>query len=289
MGKTGQTDQCVVFGRFGIHQHLAGKSGAKFRNAKGSGLPDDGIILRQTQDFRGKEDLHRFLLSQFDLLGIHSGHILQHADHRRIIVTQFIQFQQVGFHTVVFKMGGDDITVFVVCRMLYRTEIRDIQILRNDDQSAGMLGSGPLDANQSGSQTVFLRLGYLHIPFLEIVEHISVRRLLSDGPDGTGTEHVVRPEQDLCIFMGFSLIFTGEVQIDIRCLFISWESKERLKGNIESFLAHGGAAFGADLVRHIRAAVIASVGNELGMLTVGTQIMRRQGVYFRDIRHICHD
>ena len=57
-------------------------------------------------------------------------------------MSQHIQFQQVVLHAVIFKMGGDDIGIYRVCRMLYRAKIFHIHIIRNNHQTAGMLPCG---------------------------------------------------------------------------------------------------------------------------------------------------
>ena len=53
--------------------------------------------------------------------------------------------------------------------------------------------------------------------------------------------------------MGFRLIITGEVQVNIR-LFITLESEESLKGDVESRLYKRLAAHRTVLVRHIKSA-----------------------------------
>ena len=48
-------------------------------------------------------------------------------------------------------------------------------------------------------------------------------------------ERLTGAENNLCVFVRLTLVITGEVQVDIR-LFVSLESKERLKRDIKSHL-----------------------------------------------------
>ena len=65
--------------------------------------------------------------------------------------------------------------------------------------------------------------------FLIVVLHKTICCLVCKGSDGSRLKRVSFPEENLCVFMGFLLIVTGEVQVNIR-LLVSLESEERLKG-----------------------------------------------------------
>ena len=171
-------------------------------------------------------------------------------------MAQLIELEEVVLHAVIFKMGCDDVGVRVVRRVLDRAEVGDILVLRNDDQAAGMLAGGALDAHQTGSQAVFFGAGSLDTPLFKILLDIAVGGLLGQGPDGAGAENVVRAEERLSILMGLGLILTREVQVDIRGLFVSGVAQEGLKGDVEAVTPQRGAAEGAVFLRHVGAAAV---------------------------------
>ena len=94
------------------------------------------------QHLRGGEDAHGVPVIQRDLLGIHPGEILQHADHGGIIVAQHVQLEQVGLHGVIFEVSGNDVAVGIVGGVLHRTEVVDLPVLGDDHHAAGVLAGG---------------------------------------------------------------------------------------------------------------------------------------------------
>ena len=289
VGEAGEADQGVKLLRLGVHQHLAGEGGAEFRHADGARVADDGVVVRQAQGRRGGEDGHGVRVGQGDFLGVHPGHILHHADHGGVIVAQLVQLEEVCLHAVVLKMRGDDVGVGVVRRVLDRAEVGDVLVLGDDHKAARVLARGALDAHKAQRQAVFLRLGGLDAPLLEILFHIAVGGLLGQGADGASPEHMVGAEERLGIFVGLGLVLAGEVQVDIRRLLVAGEAQEGLKRDVEALPLHARAALRAVLFRHVRAAAVAAVGDELRVAALGADIVRRQGVDLRDAGHVGHD
>ena len=82
--------------------------------------------------------------------------------------------------------------------------------------------------------------------------------------------------------MRLGLIFAGEVEVNIGGLFVAWEAEECLERDIEAVTVHARAAFGAVLFGHVRAAAVAAVGDELRVLALGADVVRREGVDLRD-------
>ena len=202
-------------------------------------------------------------------------------------MTELVELEQVCLHAVIFKVGGDDVAVRVVCRMLHGAEIRDVLILRDDDEAAGVLTGRALDADAAERKAVHLRLRQGLAALLEILEHIAIGRLFSQRADRAGAEHVIRAEELLRIFVRLALIFTREVQVDIGH-FIASEAEERLKRDIEPVLAQLRAALRAHLVRHIRTAAKARTGVKVRILALRADIVRREGVDLRDAGEIRH-
>ena len=85
---------------------------------------------------------------------------------------------------------------------------------------------------------------------LIIIFHVTKCRFVCQRTDRSGAERLAGTENNLCVFMRFTLIITGEVQVDIR-LFVSLKAKERLKRNIKSGFFQRLAAIRADGIRHV--------------------------------------
>ena len=218
-------------------------------------------------------------------MGIHPGEVLHHTDHSGVIVSQHIQLQEVGLHGVVFKMGGDGIGVVGVRRVLHRAEVLHIHVVGDHHQAAGMLAGGAPDAHAAQCQAVLLRPSGGDAVLLQIFLDKAVGGLFRQGTDGAGPEHLGLSEHLDGVLVGPGLVFTGEVQVDIRHLAAA-EAQEGLKGDIEAVFDVLGAADGTDLVRHVGAAAVGAVGDELGVLAVGAAVVRRQRVDLRDAGHV---
>ena len=54
-------------------------------------------------------------------------------------MAELVELEEVCLHAVIFKMGGDDVAVRIVGRVLHGAEIRDVLILRDDDEAARVL------------------------------------------------------------------------------------------------------------------------------------------------------
>ena len=85
-------------------------------------------------------------------------------------------------------------------------------------------------------------------------------------------------EQLLGVPVGAGLVFSGEVQVNIRRL-VPLKAQERLKGNVVTVLVHMRPADGAVLFRHIKARAIRAVGNKFAVLAFGADVMGRQRIY----------
>jgi len=202
-------------------------------------------------------------------------------------VAQHIQLEEVVLHAVVFKVGGDGVAVGVVGRVLDGGEVLHIHVIRHDHQPAGVLAGGAADTHTAQGQPVQLRVGGRLALLLQIFLHHAEGGLFRQRADRTRTEHLGLAEHLDGVLVGAGLVFAGEVQVYIRH-FAAAVAQERLKGDVKAVLDILRAADGAGLVRHIRAAAVAAVGDELRVLAVGATVVRRQGVDLRDSGHICH-
>ena len=269
----------------GVHQHAAGELGVELRDGHGAGWAQDGVV-HEAQHLRGGEDAHGVPVVQRDLLRIHPGEILEHADHGGIIVAQHVQLEQVGLHGVIFEVSGNDVAVGIVGGVLHRTEVVDLPVLGDDHHAAGVLAGGALDAGAALGQPVLLRPVYRPSPLIHVLLDIAEGGLFRHGADGARPEHVGLPEQLKGVPVGVGLIFAGEVQIDVGHL-VAAEAQEGLEGDVEAVLGVGRSADGAHRVGHVRAAAdpLLFGGVEVRVLALGTAVVGRQGVHLRDTRH----
>ena len=286
VGEAGQTHQRVEIPGLGVHQHAAGEAGVELGDGHGAGGAEDLVIL-EAQHPGGREDAHGIGVVQRDSPCVDAGKILQHPDHGGIIVSQHVQLQQVILHAVVFKMGGDGIALRIVGGVLHSGEILHVHVVRHHHQAARMLAGGAPHAHAALSQPVHLGVGGRLSPLLQILFHHAEGGLFRQRTDGTGAEHLGLSEHLDSVLVSAGLIFAGEVQVDIRHLAAA-VAQERLKGDIKAVLDVLFPAHRADLVRHVRAAAVAAVCDELRIFALGAAVVGRQGVHLRDARHVRH-
>ena len=95
-------------------------------------------------------------------------------------------------------------------------------------------------------------------------------------------------ENDLGIGVRLGLVFTGEVQVDVR-LLIALKAKEGLKGDVKAVLFELLSAFGTHAAGQVDPAFTLVLHDQLRIkirvVAVGAIIMRGQGIHLRDPRH----
>ncbi len=153
-------------------------------------------------------------------------------------------------------MSRDYAALGIVCRMLHGAEIRNVHVLRYDDEAAGVLACRSLDADKPLCEAIFLNLCDLYAAFLEVFFNVAVSGFFGERADGSGAENVIRAEELFSIFMRLRLILPGEVEVDIRRFLIARKPEEGLERDIESVLPHERSALGAVFRRHVRAAAV---------------------------------
>ena len=204
-------------------------------------------------------------------------------------MTELVKLEEVCLHAVIFKMGGNDVGIRVIRRVLHGAEVRHIHILRDDDKPTGMLACGAFDTHEAKGQAVFLCLGGFDSPLLQILFDVPVGSFFCQGADGSGTEYMVGAEKNFRVFMCLRLVFAGKIKVDIRCFFIAGVAQEGFKRDIESVSIHACAALRTVFFGHVSAAPIRVIRYELAVLALRADVMRRQGVDLRDTGHECHD
>ena len=147
-------------------------------------------------------------------------------------------------------MGGDDISSHIIGRMLHRCKGVNILSKRQYNDTAWMLTRTSAHACAARCQTHHLCRPFMDVSLFKIIFHISKSCLIRYRTHCTGTECLTCPKNHFGISMGFTLVFPGKVQINIR-LLVSFKSKERLKRNVKSVFLHWFATLWTNFIRHI--------------------------------------
>ena len=277
MCKSGNTHQIRKVLGLGVQKHLHGKIRAELRYAKGSQWTAPYVVRHDPKGRGILEQAHDLPAVQRDILNrINANQVLEHTYHGRIIVPQDIQLQQVVVNGMVVKVGGHRGGGHIIGRVLYRGKGIDFLAQGKYDNTARVLSRGAAHAHAALHDPVDLAIALPCPPLLIILLHITESRLIRQCADGAGTEGLPLSKNDLGVIVGLTLIFTGEVKVDIR-LLIPLKSKEGLKGNIKPVLFKGCTAHGTGLIRHIAARHAGKLPYLLGIkiiiTAVGTVIM----------------
>ena len=159
-------------------------------------------------------------------------------------------------------MGGDGVGIVGVRRVLHRAEVLHVHIVGTTTRPPGCWPVVRRTPTQPRVRRFSSARHHSHAVLLQVLFHEAVGGLFRHGTDGTGPEHLGLSEHLDGVAVGPGLILTGEVQVDIRHLAAA-EAQEGLKGDVKAVLDVFGAAHRADLVRHVRAAAVGAVLNEL--------------------------
>ncbi len=208
MGQTGNANQIRKVFRLGIPEHLHNKICTKFRNPKTSQVTSHQIIRRYSQcaGIRKQRQYHRII--QADGNGVYSGNILQHTDHGRIVVSQYIKFQQVVVNGVVVKMGSDNRCFHIIGRMLHRCKCVNIPAHRKYyDTSRVLAGSSP-DSHTALQQSFNLYGPFMFPPLFKVIFYITIGGFVCQCSDSSCTECLSGSKDYLCITVGLTLVLT---------------------------------------------------------------------------------
>ncbi len=163
-------------------------------------------------------------------------------------MTEDIEFEQVIVNRVEVKVCRLPFRTHIVCGILYRTDIVNVHIVRYDDDPTWVLPSRPFNTGDTTDKTIDFRIPICQLILRLIPFDIAIRRLLGDCSDRSGTVDVIVTEQDFRIGVCLRLVFSTEVQIDIR-YFIPFKSKERLERNIMTVFEQRDITFRTGLIR----------------------------------------
>ena len=284
MGEAGKAQQRVEILRLRIDKHLTRKTRVEFRNGNGAGGTEH-LVIFISEDFGGGKNTHRVRIVERDGARVDAGELFKHPDHGGVIVTEQVELEKIVLHTVIIKMRGDGVAVRVVRRVLHRTKVLNIHIVRHDNKPAGVLTGRSSHADAARRQAVDLRVAGSDAVFFEVLFNKAVGGLFRKRADRAGAEDLGLAEHFHRMRMCARLILTREVEIDIGHLAAA-VAKEGLKRNVKAVLDVLRAAFRAVLIRHIRAAAVAAVGDELAVPALRAAVVRRERVDLGNARHI---
>ena len=203
-------------------------------------------------------------------------------------MAETVKLDENVMHGVKVKVCGGKVGLQVVGRVLNRGELIDFIFLGHNDHAAGMLTGGALDACASDGQTVFFRVAALNAALLHVPGDIAEGCLVGERGDGACTEHMVMTKELFDIMVSLVLVFTGEVQVDIRH-FVAFKPEEDLERNIKAVLDQRTSADGTVAVRQVHADVIfALVDIKEAVVAVDAAVVGRECVHLRNAAHACH-
>ena len=149
-------------------------------------------------------------------------------------------------------MGGNNVAVHIISRVLYRSEFFDIPADGKNNDSSRVLPCGTADTGAPLHNPVNLAVTLSLPPFLIIFFHISESCFLCQRTDCSRLKSLSCAENNLYIAVGFSLIIPGKVQVNIRFL-ISFKSQEGFKRNVKSLFNQRLSTHRTLLIRHVAA------------------------------------
>ena len=181
-------------------------------------------------------------------------------------------------------MRRDDICCRVVRRVLYRTKLINLVVIRTDNDSARMLSGRPFHARTMLRQTLLFIFVDRNIALFKELRDITISGFFCDRTDRSRLKHVFFTKNSPDIAVGHRLIFSGEVQVDIR-LLIALKPKEGRERDRIAVPFHRRAAVRTVQRRHIYAAVVLLHITPDNLFAVRTKIMRVKRIDFRNARH----
>ena len=163
--------------------------------------------------------------------------------------------------------------------MLHRGKVIYVIIIRHNDHTAWMLSRCSLDAGATNGKPVDFCWTASNAPFVQVFFHITICGFICHSGNRSGFKHIISPEQFFCVTMGRGLIFTREIQVNIRC-FITIEAQKCFKWNIMPISVHLCSALRAFLRWQIKPRTNAAICNKFTVLAFWADIMRCKRIDF---------
>ena len=250
MRQTGYPDKVGKGLRLCLDNHVHSEVRAELGDAETAQLRPADLLRRYAERIGILEQTHDIPAVQRNRQRVTSCQILQHTDHRRIIVSENVQLQKVMIDRVIVKVRRYGVRRHIVRRVLHGGKGIDVLPQRQNDDTARMLSGTAAHADTAHDDTVNLTVALVLSSLLIVILHVAERRLIRKRCNRARAEGLPGAEDNLRILMRLRLVLAGEVQVDIR-LLVSLESKEGLKGDVKALLVQRFTADRTDLVRHI--------------------------------------
>ena len=200
-------------------------------------------------------------------------------------MSENVQLQKVLIDLVIIEVSRYDVSVPLVGRFLYRTELIYLVVVRNDDDTSRMLSGRPLDARAAFHKIVYVVFVSVYMIVFDVVLYISESGLVGYCSYRSGLIYVLFTEDLAHVSVCDRLVFTRKVKVYIR-LLVALESEEGSERDVETFFLHACAALRACLLRHIVAYIVfARFVRPLKMPALRTDIVRSERIYLRDACH----
>ena len=149
-------------------------------------------------------------------------------------------------------MRSNNIRSHIVCRMLHRGKGINVLPQRKYNNATRMLSGTSTNTGAPLTNTVNLAATFMTATFFVIFFYISIGSLICKGTYGTCSIGLSCTKNYFGIFMSLRLIFTGEVQVDIRFL-VTFKSKESFKRYIKTIFFEQCTTLRACLIRQVTA------------------------------------
>ena len=107
-------------------------------------------------------------------LDVYKRQVHEHANHRRVIVSQNVQLNQYIVHRAEIIVRRNNRTGHVIRRMLDGDELLNLVFLRQNDHACRMLTRRSLDADTAQRKPVHLRFGKRQSALLAVFLNVSV-------------------------------------------------------------------------------------------------------------------
>ena len=195
-------------------QHLDDEAGAQLGKTQGTQGTAD-VLGRGSQGLGSQEQLVDGAVVHGHVQNRGVGILFQVLILGGHIVSQLVQLEEGIVEVLEGEVGGDDIRIGIVGGVLDGAEIVDLQVLRDNHDTAGVLTRGALDTYAMGGQAVDLGAVDADLLILQILHDEAEGGLLGHAADGARAEDVLRAEQFLGVLMYLTLDFTREIQVDI--------------------------------------------------------------------------
>ena len=249
--KTGELNKVIKTCGVCLFNHLPGHDRSNLRQA--DGRTSGCRILRLDADrFGTLKERHDLLVRYGDILHLHPGHVAEHTQHCRIIVSQCVDLKNRVVHGVEVKMSRDDAAVFFVCRILDRRKVIDLTFARDHNNAARMLTRRNFDALNALAQIHGAVFSDIQAVILAIMPYQGNRLFVCIALDGACLKGVIPTEHFFQISMSTGLILAGKVKVDIR-LLIALKAQEGRKRDVLAVTFHRRTTFRAVFGRQIKA------------------------------------